>query len=171
MSNSIDRWIVTRSRNAGPRGDNLDTRPTRRALRICLLILAGASLAGCFDAEAMIAAKREIANRTRLEEVDLGEFHVSLPRTTDHIVAPEIHFHAFCQVANRDLKTVNRVLEESAPEIRHRLLLVTRQLTAQELEDPRLTSLRTNMVNVLNEQFPGEPVKSVGFYRLTLANL
>ncbi len=166
MSNSTNNLIAT---SLGK--DGTGARVVHHAWQIFFLVLASAQMLGCYDAKALISSRQEIAIRTRLEEVDLGEFQVSLPRPVEKAESPEIHIHVFGQVANRDLDTVEDALDKHGPEIRHQLLLVTRQLTAQELEDPLLTSLRTNIVSVVNKMLPGEPLQSVGFYRLTLSNL
>ena len=38
------------------------------------------SAAGCYDGDALVQRVRDRSIRTRLEEVDLGEFRVTLPR-------------------------------------------------------------------------------------------
>lgn len=126
---------------------------------------------GCLNAEAMIEAKRAIAIRARLEEIDLGEYRISLPQPTETTEAAEIFFHAFGQVANRDLDKVEELLETLGPELRHRMLLATRQLTVEDIQDPPLTALKTQIAKVVNETLPGEPMQSVGFYRFGFSNL
>ena len=128
-------------------------------------------LVGCFNAEAMVEARRAVAIKARLEEVDLGEFRVTLPRPPQSNEVAEIQFHAFGHVANRDLRVVQEALEEHGPEFRHRLLLATRQLGMREIEDPYLQSLRRQIAEVVNETLPGEPLQSVGFYRFSFSNL
>ena len=135
------------------------------ALVGCLLLV------GCLDADAMIEARQDIAIQARMEEVDLGEFRISLPQPSQTTEAAEVYFHAFGQVVNRDVKKVRKTLESSGPELRHRLLLATRQLTVQDLEDPPLTALRSQIAEVINETLPDEPLQSVGFYRFVFSNL
>jgi len=138
-------------------------------LAVAPLVCLG--LSGCFNAEAMIEKRRAIAILTRLEEIDLGHFHISVPRPTDEVAAAEIHFHAFGQVENRDLKLVQASLKKYGPELRHRLLLASRALTMADLEDPQLTHLRKNIVSVVNENLEDDPLQSVGFYRFEYSNL
>jgi len=107
----------------------------------------------------------------RLEEVDLGEFRVSLPQPSETVEAAEIFFHAFGLVANRDMDEMLDSLEDFGPEFRHRLLLSVRQLTVKDIQDPPLTDLRKKISNLVNETLPGEPVQSVGFYRFGYSNL
>lgn len=134
-----------------------------------VLLAAGtlASTLGCFNADKLIEAQRAVAMRTRLEEVDLGKFRVTLPHAEDRSENAELHFHVFGQVANRDVDVVETALEESGPEIRHRMLIAAREMTTEQLEDPELTALRTSFVEVVNQSLKDKPVQSVGFYKFS----
>ncbi len=129
------------------------------------LLLASLTSVGCIDADAMIESRRVIAIRTRLKEVDLGMFRVTLPHAVERTDSAELHFHVFGQVANHDLDNVEEALKKKGPEIRHRMLIVARLMTIEDLEDPKLTALRGSIAKVVNESLEGEPVQSVGFYR------
>jgi hypothetical protein len=118
----------------------------------------------------MIDARRKIAILARLEEVDLGEFRLTLPRPVQSADMAEIQFHAFGQVANRDLVKVTEALETHGTELRHRLLLAARQLELENIEDPQLDLLRSQIAAVINETLPGKPLQSVGFYRFAYHN-
>ncbi len=112
----------------------------------------------------MIESRRIIAIRTRLEEVDLGNFRVTLPHAAERTKSSELHFHIFGQVANRDLDVVEEMLTKMEPEIRHQVLIVARLMTVEDLEDPKLTTLRSRVAEVVNESLEGKPVQAVGFY-------
>ncbi len=131
---------------------------------VCLL------LTGCFDADAMIDSRRKVAILARLEEVDLGKYRLTLSRPVQSSEMAEIQFHAFGQVANRDLDQVTDALETYGPELRNRLLLAARQLSLEDLEDAQLELLRTQIAMVINETLPGEPLQSVGFYQFSYHN-
>ncbi len=135
------------------------------------LVVASAFLVGCFDAESLIEERRAIAMRNRLEEVDLGKFRVSLPQPPKTVEAAEIFFHVFGQVANRDMDQVQKSLDMLGPEFRHRLLMAVRQLALKDIQDPPLTALRKQIVDMVNETLPGEPLQSVGFYQFGYSNL
>ncbi|MCA9229065.1 MAG: flagellar basal body-associated FliL family protein [Planctomycetales bacterium] len=137
---------------------------------VCL-VLAILLCEGCFNAEALIESRRAFAIRARLEEVDLGKFVITLPQPADTVEAAEIYFHVFGQVANRDVHKVEELLISLGPELRHRLLLATRQLTVEDIQDPPLTALRTRIAEVVNETLPDEPLQSVGFYQFRYSNL
>jgi len=142
----------------------------RWGLRCWGLALACLLLSGCFDAEALIESRRAVAIRTRLEEVDLGKFRLTLPRPVQSTEMAEIEFHAFGQVANRDLKRVTEALETHGPELRHRLLLAARELRLADIQDPQLALLRTQITAVVNESLEGDPLQSVGFYQFGYYN-
>lgn len=140
-------------------------------LKLCLLCaLAGLSVTGCFDADAMIAERRKVAILARLEEVDLGEFRLTLPRPVQTNDMAEIQFQVFGQVANRDLEEVTEALEMYGPELRHRILLAARQLQLEDMEDAELALLRSEITTVVNETIPGEPVHSIGVKELSYYN-
>jgi len=140
-------------------------------MRLVGMTVACLLLVGCFDAESLIEERRAIAMRDRLEEVDLGEFRVSLPQPSETVEAAEIFFHVFGQVANRDMDQVRESLENLGPDFRHRLLLAVRQLALEDIQDPPLTTLRKQIADMVNETLPGEPLQSVGFYRFGYSNL
>ncbi len=136
----------------------------------CGLPSAFLMLTGCFDANGMIDARRKIAILARLEEVDLGKYRLTLSRPVQSDEMAEIRFHAFGQVANRDLDQITEALETYGPELRHRLLMAARQLTLEDLEDAQIDLLRTQITSVINETLPGEPLQSVGFYKFSYYN-
>ncbi len=131
------------------------------AVLLCLLM----SSVGCFNADALIEARRIIATRTRLEEVDLGKFRVTLPHAAEKTENAELYFHVFGQVANRDLDKVQEAIEKNGPELRHSMLIAARLMSAEQLEDPQLKALRQSFTKVVNETLEGDPVQSIGFYR------
>jgi hypothetical protein len=144
-------------------------RIPKRSIR-GLLVVAISMTTGCFNAESIIQTHRAETLGARLEEVDLGVYHISLPQPVETTAIAEIDFHVFGQVANRDLKKVIKLVEKNGPELRHRLLLAARQLKSHDVCDPELAALRTQIVSVFNETLPGEPLQSVGFYHFRYTN-
>jgi hypothetical protein len=147
-----------------------------RRLRFPRLMLGGLSLAmialgGCYDAEALIKTRREIAIKARLVEVDLGNFRITLPGPYTERKRAEIHFRAFGQVANRDLKLVRATLAKNGPDLQNRMLLVVRKMKMHEIQEPRLTTLRESLASAINDTLPGDPLQSVGFYSFGFINL
>jgi len=141
-----------------------------KRLLYCGLPIPFFLLVGCFDSSEMIEARRKVAILARLEEVDLGKYRLTLPQPVQTTEMAEIEFHAFGQVANRDLDQVTEALETYGPELRHRLLLAARQLDLKDIEDAQLDLLRNQIADVINETLPGKPLQSVGFYRFGYYN-
>lgn len=130
-----------------------------------------AALTGCFDAERLTKARRDIANGYMLVEVDLGEYHVPLPTLPNMPGGGVIDFHAFAQVANREKKSVQEQLAPREPELRHRILLAVRELDQTQIDQPELNSLREAVAAVVNGMLPEEPIQGVGFYRVGFYSL
>lgn len=135
------------------------------------LLACQAALVGCYDAEALVKARREIAIKARLVEVDLGEFRITLPGPYMERKRAEIHFRAFGQVSHRDLRLVRATLAKNGPDLQNRMLLVVRRMKMQEIQEPRLTTLRESLASAINDTLPGEPLRSVGFYSFGFVNL
>ena len=141
-------------------------RGTRRQFSIGLasLALCLAGQLGCFDADALIEARRLEAIRARLEEIDLGTYRISLTSPESVNDSVEVNFHVFGLVANRDLETVSEYLDSKKPEIRDKMLIVTRSLSDADLEDPKLSLFRDQIASIVNDTLEDEPVQSIGFY-------
>jgi hypothetical protein len=129
------------------------------------VLASGALTSGCFNADRLIAARRDAANGYKLAEVDLGEFHVTLPKLPGAEGGGVVEFHLFGQVANRDKSTVIEQIELRQPELRYRVLLSVRNLDQQRIDEPRLSKLRESMAKVVNEMLGEELIQSVGFFR------
>ena len=140
-----------------------------RGVLLCVLVTCSGIL-GCYDGQALIDARREVAVRARLVEVDLGEYQVTLPRPYSKLERAQVDFHVFGQIAHSDLKQAKKTLKARDPDLRHRLLLAVRQMNMDEIADPSLKSLRANIVEAVNEMVEGEPVQSVGFYSFTFSD-
>ncbi len=142
--------------------------PARSTL-LFLALLCVLAAVGCYDADSLVQSHRATAMLTKLEEVDLGEFRVTLPYKRGESSTAEIHFHAFGQVTYKDLKAVQKAIETHDSEIMHGLLLSVRQLPVSDLEDPRLVTLREEIRSVVNGKLEGEPLEMVGFYNFKVA--
>ncbi len=145
-------------------------RPTR-LLAAIIVVLQAVGLSGCYDTKALVDARRAVAVRARLVEVDLGEFRITLPGPYTERKQAEIHFRAFGQVAHRDLKLIRETLEKNGPDLQNRLLMVVRQMKMREIQEPSLTALRSSIATAINDTLPGDPLQSVGFYHFGFVNL
>ncbi|MCC6492980.1 MAG: flagellar basal body-associated FliL family protein [Pirellulales bacterium] len=123
--------------------------------------------AGCYNAQELCRQRAEADAGARLEEVDLGSFQVALPHilgvATDHVV----DFHAFGQVAGRDRSRVAQALQARGAKLRSDMLLAMRGLPDATFEEPQLSALRQQIIDVINGALDEKLVQQVGFYHFT----
>jgi hypothetical protein len=139
---------------------------TALALALCL-----ATLPGCYNDAVLLAARQEATNLVLLDEVDMGEFRITLPYVPGEARGTVVDFHVFGQVARRDRDKAAKALALQGPELRYRVMLLVRGLSRKELEEPTLKSLRRGLASVTNAALDRKLVKSVGFYRFAFTNL
>jgi hypothetical protein len=152
------RWRSSRPRHT-----------TRRRLAVALL--ATVALPGCFDGSAILQAHEEETNLVRLDEVDIGEYRITLPHAPGRAGRGVIDFHVFGQVARRDRDKVASALKFNSAEIRYRVLLLTRGLTQEQLDEPKLATLRTQITKIANASLESKMVRNVGFYRFAFTEM
>lgn len=128
------------------------------------LLLLTPVASGCFNAEGLIESRRLTAIRATLQEVELGEFRITIPQGEPYDQTTEVSFHVFGRVTNRDMEAVAEVLETYGPVIRDKMLVATRELRPEDLEEPKLNVLREKIAGVINSFLEDELVQSVGFY-------
>ncbi len=143
--------------------------PYAQLVGVCLA-LASLCTGGCYDGQAIIEARRAIAVRARLVEVDLGKFRVTLPKPYRDMEKAELHFHAFGQVAHRDLDKVEESLKQNSANLNHHILLAVRNLNTTQIAEPNLATLRQEIIQAINGIVEGAPVQSIGFYQFALTN-
>jgi hypothetical protein len=141
------------------------------SLARCLLACSlPGMLSGCFNADAMLESRLKNARLTTLEEVELGEFQVTLPQLPDSSATTVVDFHAFAHVANRDVSKVTEMIEQRSPELRHNMLIAVRNLNLEELEEPSLDTLKKDIEQVANDSLAGTPLRAIGFYRFSMSS-
>jgi len=140
-----------------------------RPLLTAMTLLGGMNLlAGCYDADAIIASRKDLAQLTHLEEVDLGEFRVTLPYRPHSTSSLVVDFHAFGRVSHNNYKKVFQTIEQNGPKLKHQMLITVRKLGVQELQEPALDTLRVNIEQVVNEILDDQTMQAIGFYRFSL---
>jgi hypothetical protein len=135
------------------------------------VVLLGLAPSGCYNSEALEQSRHEDVDVTKLAEVDLGEFHITLPQATSEAGGGVVDFHAFGRVARRDQSAVAQAVDERRAELRSRMLLALRAITAAELEEPALDQLREEIAAVINGALDKKLVKNVGFYSFSYTTL
>jgi hypothetical protein len=128
-------------------------------------------LAGCFDSGAIVQAQKHESDLVRMDEIAIGEFRITLPKAPGELGGGIVEFQAYGQVAARDRDKVAKALLQSAPEVRHRVLMAVRALTPKQLEEPNLTTLRGELTKLANSALEEKLIKSVGFQKFSFTTL
>ncbi len=124
--------------------------------------------AGCYDGEALVREARSTALSTRLAEVDLGKFQTTLPRVASSDSLTDLDLHIFGTVPRHRLSALKTQIKVDDYRLRHELLAAVRGATPEELAEPSLAQLRERIEHVVNAILSDAPVKSIGFYQVTL---
>ncbi len=141
-----------------------------RAKRCVLLGLAMIAplLTGCYDGSALVEEVRRKAIRTRLVEVDLGEFRVTMPRDERTSVMTEVDIHLFGEAPRYLVSDLEEELVEKQYLVHDRAIITLRELDPRELVDPDLIALRSRLLESMNEVLTSTKISSVGFYDMRL---
>jgi hypothetical protein len=133
-------------------------------LASCAAILCG----GCYDGQALVEAARSTALKTRTAEVDFGKFQTTLPRDPKTKSFTDVQLHIFGTVPRYRVPEIESQLKAELYRVRHETLQAVRTTTRDELAEPSLTQLRERIEEVVNEILVDSPVKSIGFYEVSL---
>lgn len=127
-------------------------------------MLLGCPLVGCYDGEELVERVRKKAIRTRLEEIELGEFRVTLPRDEATGEMVEVDLRVFGQSQRYKINEIEDELELERPLLEDRLLTTLRSTSRRDLAEPDLTTLRERLLAVSNELLTNQPLEAIGFY-------
>lgn len=116
----------------------------------------------------MLQNARSAAFSTTLAEVDLGEYHTTLPRDPLTGLFTTVDVRIFAAVPRAKLSEVKKQLKADEHQVRHHTLTAVRTVTSDELCDPSFMALRKRIEQAINEVLADAPVKSIGFYHLSL---
>jgi hypothetical protein len=127
-----------------------------------------AVFAGCYDGDTLVHAARSTAVNTRLAEVDFGTFQATLPRDPKTGLYTELKLHVFGTVPRYRESEVKKQLKAEEYRIRAETLGAVRAANREELAEPNLAQLRARIERIMNEILTEAPVKSIGFYEVSL---
>jgi len=123
---------------------------------------------GCYDGEVLVNQARSAALNTRLAEVDLGKFQTTLPRHPDSRSLTELDMHIFGTVPRYRVPEIEKQLKTEEYRLRYETLVALRKSTREELSEPSLAQLRTRIEDVVNGILADAPIKTIGFYAVTM---
>jgi len=127
----------------------------------CALMLLVAP-AGCYDGQRLVDEVRNNAIRTRMEEVPIGYFRTTLPRHSIEATGMEVEIDLFGTAVRYKTPEVRQAIQREAYRLRQAILLAIRQITAEEIADPNLTSLRERLFDIVNAELGDTPIESLG---------
>lgn len=136
-----------------------------RALRLLPTIAIAATLVasvGCYDSSSLIDEVRNQAIRTRLDEVHIGYFRTTLPRSAMDDSPMEVELDLFGTAVRHRIPVVQASIEREGYRLRQAVLVAIRQTTAAEIADPDLVTFRERMLEVVNAELADTPVDTVG---------
>lgn len=135
-----------------------------RTLSICLLL----ACSGCYNAQSILDRVRNDAIRTRLEELELGEFRVTLPRDPHNNEMTEVVLYPFGTSVRYRIEVIEAKLNEHDHIYRQRVLVEVRKLDDRDLADPDLKKVRTVLLESINSVLGDTPLEEIGFYDILL---
>lgn len=136
-----------------------------RATPVCMFLLAPAVLigAGCYNSKSLVDEVRNRAIRTRLDEVSIGHFRTTLPRSANDDSPMEIEVDLFGTAVRHRIPEIEELVEQQSYRLRQALLVAIRQTTADEIADPNLTTFRDRLLTVVQAELDEVPIESIGF--------
>ncbi|MDA8746154.1 hypothetical protein N9N28_16130 [Rubripirellula amarantea] len=132
-------------------------------IRCLVLALASVATIGCYDSKSLIEEVRNQAIRTRLDEVKLGYFRTTLPRSDADATAMEVEVELFGTAVRYKIPELEKVIERDGYRLRQALMVALRQTTQTEIADPNLTTFRERLLEVVNAELMETPIESLGF--------
>ncbi len=130
-----------------------------------LIAAAVVAVGGCYDAADLVAQAKEKASLKQLEEIDLGEFSVTLPREEGSTTIVAVRIHPFANVSKQRVHVISEQLGKLRPALRHKVILAVRKATPEELIEPELIRLQERVRRVAITELDAAPIHSIGFKR------
>ncbi len=135
----------------------------RTTIRCTLLAVAMLAATGCYDRHSLIEEARNQAIRTRLDEVAIGYFRTTLPRSAVDETPIEVELDLFGTAVRHKIPRIEARIEQESYRLRQSILVAIRQTNAAEIADPNLTTFRERLLSVVQTELDGVPIESIGF--------
>lgn len=137
---------------------------SRFARSLTAIALGCVTLAtGCYDGAELISRLRAQAIRSRLEEVEIGTFHLTLPRNNNNGETIELELTVFGSSERFKISGIETEVEQNAVLIEDKAIRTLRAADLSELSEPDFATLRRRLLAVTNESLTDAPLKSIGF--------
>ena len=136
--------------------------PARRRWALAACLGAVVATSGCYNGETLVERVRSRAIRTRLEEIDLGSYRITLPKDTQKNEMVEVTVDLYAHASRHRLKGLKKELEAKSYLLRDDLLATFRSFTQEDLDDPGLNRLRNDVLEAVNSVLDEPQLSALG---------
>lgn len=145
-----------------------NTNHLRSTSFACLLVLVPMLLCtGCYNGEVLIERARHNAVRTRLVEIDLGKYRVTMPQDNRTAVMTEVDIHLFGEAKRYQSDKIEDELEQKQYILQDETATTLRGFDPQKLTDPDLEELRAELLATMNNVLSIK-LEEIGFYSMRI---
>ncbi len=145
-----------------------DIRQPKKIAPACLLLVASVVVCtGCYNGEVLIERAKHNAVQTRLVEIDLGSYRVTMPQDERNAVMTEVDIHLFGETKRYQSDEVKDELEQKQYIIQDETATTLRAFDPQKLTDPDLEELRAELLTTMNEVLATN-LEDIGFYNIRI---
>ncbi|TWT46550.1 flagellar basal body-associated FliL family protein [Botrimarina hoheduenensis] len=139
----------------------------RLTLSAALAVIA-LGLPGCYNGEKLVEQVRKRAIRTRMDEVSLGSFRVTLPPSAETGDMTELDLEVYGEALRYRTSKLKRELKEKSFLIGDRTLRTLRQIQPEDLLDPDLAEIRQRLLEAINGVLDDQSIEAIGFNEVRL---
>lgn len=121
------------------------------------------AVTGCYDGRSLVEEVRNQAIQSRLDEMSIGYFRTTLPRSAVDDNPMEVEVDLFGTAVRHKIPDIETAIEANSYRLRQSVLVALRQTSAAEIADPNLTTFRERLLEVVQTELEGSPIESIGF--------
>jgi hypothetical protein len=123
---------------------------------------------GCYDSQQLIERARNNALRTRLEEVDLGSYRITLPFDETTGSRTEIVLRLVGTAKRYRIADIEQRIKHQQYLLRQRTIDAVRRTSPSELADPLVADLRQRLLGVTNEVLEDQSIDALAIAELMI---
>ncbi len=129
---------------------------------------AALALPGCYNSGQMVERARNRALATRLEEVDLGSYRITLPFDELSGARTELVLELVGTARRYRTGDIENRVESQRCLLRQGTIAAARLTTPEELADPQMAALRARLLAVTNDVLGDDAVDTLAIAELLI---
>ncbi len=137
-------------------------------LLVAVVSCVALAMPGCYNSDQMIERARNSELATRLEEVDLGTYRVTLPLDETTGARTELVLRLVGTARRYRIGDIEQRIESQRFLLRQRTITAARQTAPEELADPQMTALRERLFAVTNEVLAEHSIDALAIAELLI---